>query len=66
MGSITKTPAIKAGGKWESGAISFDAFSSPRGLVLSDLTAANLVIRADAKNPVKESNEDDNLYDANH
>lgn len=59
-------PEIKAGEKWKSGAISFDAFSSPRGLVLSDLTTANLVIRADAKNRVKESDENDNLYDANH
>jgi len=57
---------IEAGGSWSSGPISFSAFSSPRGLNLSTLTTANLVVRADAKNTVKESNEDDNIYNANH
>jgi subtilase family serine protease len=57
---------IAAGSSWNSGDISFSSFSSPRGLVLSDLTSANLVVRADAKNMVEESNEDDNVYDMNH
>jgi len=57
---------VVAGGTWSSGAIPFNKFSSPRGLDLSTLTSANLVVRADAKNMVKESNEGDNIYDANH
>lgn len=57
---------IPAGSSWSSGSISFDRFSSPRGLDLSTLTTANLVVRADAKNLVKESNEGDNIYDAIH
>ena len=57
---------IPAGSSWSSGSIPFNSFSSPRGLDLSTLTTANLVVRADAKNMVKESNEGDNIYDANH
>lgn len=57
---------IGAGQSWKSGPISFSKFSSPRGLDLNSLTSANLVVRADAKNMVKESNEGDNIYDANH
>ena len=57
---------IDAGDSWYSGLISFSKFSSPRGLNLDTLTTGNLVVRADAKNMVKESNEGDNLYDANH
>lgn len=57
---------ISAGASWNSGPISFSSFSSPRGLDLMTLTTANLVVRADAKNMVKESNENDNIYDANH
>ena len=57
---------ITAGGSWNSGPVPFSSFSSPRGLDLSTLTTANLVVRADAKNMVKESNEGDNIYDANH
>lgn len=58
-------PAIDAGDKWESDAIHFSKFSSPRGLDLMTLTEMNLVVRADAKNMVEESNEQDNVYDAN-
>lgn len=57
---------ISAGSSWNSGPVSFSSFSSPRGLDLSTLTSANLVVRADAKNMVKESNEGDNIYDSNH
>ncbi len=57
---------ITPGSSWSSGPVPFSSFSSPRGLDLSTLTAANLVVRADAKNDVKESNEDDNIYDVNH
>lgn len=57
---------IAAGGTWNSGAVPFTSFSSPRGVNLLTLTSANLVVRADAKNMVKESNEGDNIYDANH
>ncbi len=57
---------INAGDSWNSGTISFSRFSSPRGLDLNILTTANLVVRADAKNMVKESNENDNIYDVNH
>ena len=56
---------IAAGSSWSSGPIPFSRFSSPRGLDLSSLTTANLVVRADAKNMVAESNESDNIYDAN-
>jgi hypothetical protein len=59
-------PAIVAGGTWSSGVIPFSTFSSPRGLDLLSLTSANLVVRVDAKNFVKESNESDNLYDRDH
>lgn len=59
-------PVIAADSSWSSGAISFGSFSSPRGLDILSLTTANLVVRADAKNMVKESNESDNVYDANH
>jgi hypothetical protein len=59
-------PGIEAGSFWSSGPIPFSRFSSPRGLDLSTLTTANLVVRADAKNMVKESNESDNIHDANH
>ena len=57
---------IAAGDSWNSGAIPFSKFSSTRGLDLDTLTAANVVVRADAKNMVKESNETDNVYDADH
>jgi hypothetical protein len=57
-------PAINAGDTWESDEIHFSKFSSPRGLDLMTLTEMNLVVRADAKNMVKESNEQDNVYDA--
>lgn len=57
---------IYVGDSWYSGLIPFSSFSSPRGLDLTTLTTANLVVRADAKNMVKESNERDNIYDANH
>ena len=59
-----KVSGIAAGSSWSSGPIPFSSFSS-RGLDLYSLTAANLVVRADAKGMVKESNESDNLYDAN-
>lgn len=58
-------PVIAKGGAWSSGPIPFAKFSSPRGLSLSSLTTANLVVRVDAKNMVLESNEADNVYDAN-
>ncbi len=57
---------IPAGDSWSSGIVHFSSFSSTRGLDLFTLTTANLVVRADAKNMVKESNEGDNIYDANH
>ncbi len=57
---------ISAGGSWNSGVIPFSKFSSRSGLNLNTLTTANVVVRADAKNEVKESNEADNIYDANH
>lgn len=61
-----QVPIIPAGGSWSSGAIPLMGFSSPRGLDLTSLTAANLVVRADAKDTVKETNENDNVYNANH
>ena len=57
---------IAAGDSWSSGPIPFSEFSSPRGLDLDSLTSANLVVLADAKNLVIESNESDNIYDRNH
>ena len=57
---------IAAGSSWSSGPVLFSSFSSPRELDLSTITTANLVVLADAKNMVNESNEDDNIYDANH
>lgn len=61
-----KVSGIDAGDSWISGPIPFSKFSSPRGLDLDSLTSANLVVRADAKNMVDESNESDNVYDENH
>ena len=61
--NVSGIPAVSS---WSSGPIAFSNFSSPRGLNLSTLTTANLVVRADAKNMVKESNEGDNIYDADH
>lgn len=55
---------IPAGNSWTSDPIPFSSFSSPRGLGLSTLTTANLVVRADAKNMVRESNEVNNIYSA--
>jgi hypothetical protein len=57
---------IPAGGSWLSGPVPFSSFSSPRGLDLNALTAANLVVRADAKGNVAESNETDNVHDADY
>lgn len=57
---------IAAGDTWNSGPIPFGEFSSPRGLDLDSLTSANLVVSADAKDLVSESNESDNVYDRNH
>jgi len=56
---------IAAGSSWSSGSIPFSSFSSRSGLDLSSLTSANLVVRVDAKNMVEESNEGDNIYNAN-
>jgi hypothetical protein len=61
-----KVDGIAAGATWDSGAVRFSSFSSPRGLDLTSLTAANVVVRADAKNMVKESSEDDNISDRNY
>lgn len=60
-------PAIAAGDSWSSPDIPLGSFSPPRGLDILSLTpgTANLVIRADAKNMVKESNESDNVLDIN-
>ena len=63
-----KVSGIAAGSSWSSGPVPFSNFSFPRGLdlnTLNSLTTVNLVVRVDAKDMVKESNETDNLYDAN-
>jgi hypothetical protein len=57
-------PGIPAGGTWSSGPIPFTFFSSARGLDLFGLTAARLVVRADATDVVREANEGDNVYRA--
>ncbi len=57
---------IVKGGTWNSGPIPFSSFSTRHSIDLNSLTAANLVVRADAKGMVKESNENNNLYDADH
>lgn len=54
---------LAKGETWSPDPIPFDGFSSPRGLDLNALTAANLVVRADAKDMVNECSEDDNLFD---
>lgn len=56
---------IPKGASWSSGAIPFAAFSQPRGLDLSTLTSANLLVHADAKGMVEECNENDNTLDTN-
>ena len=63
---IAKVAGIAKGSDWESGDIPFSSFSTRSGIALDSLTTANLVVRADAKDMVKESDEDNNLYDANH
>ena len=60
-----KVSGIAVGNSWNSGPIPFSDFSSHRGLDLYSLTLANLVVRADAKNMVTESNENDNVLDEN-
>ncbi len=57
---------IAKGETWDSGPISFDKFSTRPTIDLNSLITANLVVRADAKDMVKESDENNNLYDANH
>jgi len=59
-------PGIVRGGVWDSGPIPFSRFSSRPGIDLNSLTKANLVVRADAKDMVVESNENNNLHDADH
>jgi hypothetical protein len=59
-------PGIVKGGVWDSGAIPFSRFSTRPGIDLNSLTTANLVVRADAKDMVVESNENNNLHDADH
>lgn len=58
--------SIGKGSSWNSGSIPFSAFSQPRGLDLSTLSSGNMVVRADAKNMVPESNENDNISDADY
>jgi hypothetical protein len=61
-------PAISAGSSWNSGPIPFSSFSVPPNRGLGDinaLTAANLVVTADAKNMVVESIETDNVSSTN-
>ena len=61
-------PLIAKGTTWNSGAVPFSQFSharASRGLDLSTLTSANLVVRVDAKVMVDECNEDDNYYSKN-
>ncbi|MGE0085395.1 MAG: CARDB domain-containing protein [Desulfococcaceae bacterium] len=64
----TTISELRADDSWSSGDIPFSNFSCPpeRGLDIHSLTSANLVVRADAKNMVEESNESDNIYNANH
>ena len=59
-------PGIGAGESWSSGSISFDDFSTRNGFDLSELAAGNIVVTADAKQQVKETNEEDNIADLNH
>jgi len=56
-------PALDPGESKVYGNISFDSFSSDRGLNISSLNSANLVVHVDAKDMVAECNESDNLYD---
>jgi hypothetical protein len=61
-------PSIAAGSTWSSDLIPFTDFSCPverGGGDLSILTTANLVVTADAKGMVEESNESDNIFDNN-
>lgn len=56
-------PGIAAGATWSPAVpIPFSRFSTRPGINLSTLTRANLVVTADAKNMVQESNENDNVY----
>ena len=60
--------SIPVGTAWNSGPIPFSKFSPRHGstIDLSTLTEANVVVRADAKGMVDESNEANNVYDQNH
>ncbi|KPK24907.1 MAG: hypothetical protein AMJ70_00470 [Dehalococcoidia bacterium SG8_51_3] len=55
---------ITAGSSWTS-VIYFSDFSAPH-VDLDALPIHNVVVRVDAKNQVEETNENDNIYDANH
>ena len=61
-----RVPAIKRWSSWKSNVIPFGSFSTPSGINLQTMTKANVVVNVDAKMMVKESNEKDNIYDANH
>jgi hypothetical protein len=61
-----KVPPINGWGSWDSGIIRFQDFSCRPGIDLMTLRRANVVVRVDAKDMVKESNENDNVYNANH
>jgi hypothetical protein len=63
---IAHVPDIAGWHSWSSENIPFDRFSTRPGIDLASLTTANVVVRVDAKEMVKETKEDDNLYDANH
>ena len=55
---------IAAGDTWTI-TIELSKLWSSHGLDLSTLATGNLVVRADSKNQVEESNENDNIYDVN-
>lgn len=59
---------IKKGEVWTSEFMSYPSFSKRRGstIDLDNLTSAKIVVRADAKNMIEESNEDNNVYDQDH
>lgn len=60
-----RVPQINPWGTWTSEAIPFSAFSNRGGINMAALTMGNVVVHADAKDMVAESNENDNVYDKN-
>jgi len=60
-----RVPPLGPGEAYDIGPIEFGEFSQGHGVEIQDLREFQLVVIVDAKNMVKESNEDDNIFAKN-